>query len=174
MSEDFKWYVVHTYSGYENKVASNLKTTIENRDLHHLFKDVQVPMETVEEIGDGGKKKDNKRKIYPGYVFIKMIYTDESWYIVKSIRGCTGFVGPESKPVPLTDEEAVKMGMESRVIEVPYSVGDMVRVIAGPFEDKIVRIDEIDLVNNTVSAKIQMMMGKEVVVEFDLDQVEPL
>lgn len=172
MSEEFKWYVVHTYSGYENKVASNLKTTIENRDLHHLFQDVQVPVEMVEEISDG-KTKEVERKIYPGYVFIKMVHTDESWYVVKNIRGCTGFVGPESKPVPLSEDEAVKMGVESRVIEVPYSVGDMVRIIDGPFEDKIVRVESIDLENNEVSVIIHMM-GQDTPAELELDQVEPL
>lgn len=172
MSEEFRWYVVHTYSGYENKVAKNLVTTIENRDLHHLFKDVQVPVETVEEITDG-KKKEVERKLFPGYVFIKMVCTDESWYVVKNIRGCTGFVGPESKPVPLTDEEAFKMGVESRVIEVPYSVGDSVRIIDGPFEDRIVRVESIDFENNTVGVIIQMM-GQDTPAELDLDQVEPL
>lgn len=172
MSEEFKWYVVHTYSGYENKVASNLRTTIENRDLHHLFQDVQVPVEMVEEISDG-KTKEVERKIYPGYVFIKMVHTDESWYVVKNIRGCTGFVGPESKPVPLSEDEAVKMGVESRVIEVPYSVGDMVRIIDGPFEDKIVRVESIDLENNEVSVIIHMM-GQDTPAELELDQVEPL
>ena len=172
MSEEFKWYVVHTYSGYENKVADNLKTTIKNRDLYDLFEDVQIPVETVEEISDG-KKKVVERKLFPGYVFIKMVYTDESWHIVKNIRGCTGFVGPESKAVALTDDEAVKMGVESRVVEVSYSVGDMVRIIDGPFEDKVVRVEEIDVDNNTVSVIIQMM-GQDTPAELDLDQVEPL
>ena len=172
MSEDFKWYVVHTYSGYENKVADTLRTTIKNRELYDLFEDVQIPVETVEEVSDG-KTKVVERKLFPGYVFIKMVHTDESWYVVKNIRGCTGFVGPESKPVPLSDEEAIKMGVESRVVEVPYSVGDMVRIIDGPFEDKIVRVDEIDVDNNTVSVIIQMM-GQDTPAELDLDQVEPL
>ena len=172
MSEEFKWYVVHTYSGYENKVADNLKTTIKNRDLYDLFEDVQIPVETVGEISDG-KKKVVERKLFPGYVFIKMVYTDESWHIVKNIRGCTGFVGPESKAVALTDDEAVKMGVESRVVEVPYSVGDMVRIIDGPFEDKVVRVEEIDVDNNTVSVIIQMM-GQDTPAELDLDQVESL
>ena len=172
MSEDFKWYVVHTYSGYENKVASNLRTTIENRDLHNLFEDVQVPVEKVEEISDGTTKMV-ERKLFPGYVFIKMVYTDESWHIVKNIRGCTGFVGPESKAVALTDDEAVKMGVESRVVEVPYSVGDSVRIIDGPFEDRIVRVESIDFDNNTVSVIIHIM-GQDTPAELELDQVEPL
>lgn len=172
MSGEFRWYVVHTYSGYENKVASTLKTTIENRDLHDLFEDVQVPVEKVEEISDG-KKKIVERKLFPGYVFVKMVHTDESWYVVKSIRGCTGFVGPESKPVPISDEEAIKMGVETRSIEVPYSVGDTVRIIDGPFEDKIVKVESIDLENNTVSVIIHML-GQETPAELELDQVEPI
>lgn len=172
MSEEFRWYVVHTYSGYENKVASNLRTTIENRNLHNLFEDVQVPVEKVEEISDG-KTKEVERKLFPGYVFIKMVYTDESWYVVKNIRGCTGFVGPESKPVPLSEEEALKMGVESKVVEVPYQVGDMVRVIDGPFEDRVVRVEEIDLNNGTISV-ITQMMGQDTPVELELDEVEPL
>jgi len=172
VSGEFRWYVVHTYSGYENKVAETLRTTIKNRNLHNLFEDVQVPVEKVEEISDG-KTKEVERKLFPGYVFIKMVYTDESWYVVKNIRGCTGFVGPESKPAPLTDEEAVRMGVESRVIEVPYSVGDTVRIIDGPFEDRIVKVEDIDFDNNTVSVIIHMM-GQETPAELELDQVEPI
>lgn len=172
MSGEFRWYVVHTYSGYENKVASNLRTTIENRNLHDLFEDVQVPVEKVEEISDG-KTRTVERKLFPGYVFIKMVYTDESWYIVKNIRGCTGFVGPESKPVPLTEEETFKMGVESKVVEVPYKVGDTVRVLDGPLEDKVGRVDSIDLDNNAVSVIIHMM-GQDMPAELELDQVEPV
>lgn len=172
MSDDFKWYVVHTYSGYENKVASNLRTTIENRDLHHLFEDVQVPVEMVEEISDG-KKKVVERKRFPGYVFIKMVQTDESWYVVKSIRGCTGFVGPESKPVPLTEEEALKMGVEERVVELPYRIHDKVRVIDGPFEDRVGEVEDIDIENNVVTVIFEMM-GTKATGELELDQVEPV
>ena len=172
MSGEFKWYVVHTYSGYENKVASNLKTTIENRNLHNLFEDVQIPIEKVEEISDG-KTKTVEHKKFPGYVFIKMVHTDESWYVVKNIRGCTGFVGPESKPVPLSDEEAIKMGVESRVVEIPYKVGDKVRVLDGPLEDKVGRVDSIDIDNNAVSVIIHMM-GQDTPAELELDQVEPV
>lgn len=172
MSEDFRWYVVHTYSGYENKVASNLQTTVENRNLHHLFDDIKVPTETVEEITDG-KAKEVERKIFPGYVFIKMVYTDESWYVVKNIRGCTGFVGPESKPVPLTDEEAEKMGVETRSVEVPYSVGDPVRIIDGPLEDLVGNVETIDIENNSVRV-IVSMFGRETPADLELTQVEPL
>ena len=172
MSEDFKWYVVHTYSGYENKVASNLQTTVENRNLHHLFDDIKVPTEIVEEVIDG-KTKEVERKLFPGYVFIKMVYTDESWYVVKNIRGCTGFVGPESKPVPLTDEEAEKMGVETRSVEVPYSVGDAVRIIDGPLEELVGNVESIDIENNSVRV-IVSMFGRETPADLELAQVEPL
>jgi len=170
--EDYKWYVVHTYSGYENKVASNLQTTVENRNLHHLFDDIKVPTEIVEEITDG-KTKEVERKLFPGYVFIKMVYTDESWYVVKNIRGCTGFVGPESKPVPLTDEEAEKMGVETRTVEVSYSVGDPVRIIDGPLEDLVGNVEKIDTENNSVRV-IVSMFGRETPADLELNQVEPL
>ena len=172
MPEDFKWYVVHTYSGYENKVASNLQTTVENRNLHHLFDDIKVPTKIVEEITDG-KTKEVERKLFPGYVFIKMVYTDESWYVVKNIRGCTGFVGPESKPVPLTDQEAEKMGVETRTVEVSYSVGDPVRIIDGPLEDLVGNVDNIDIANNSVRV-IVSMFGRETPADLELNQVEPL
>ena len=113
MPEEAKWYVVHTYSGYENKVASNLEKTVENRNMHDLITEIRVPTETVTEIKDN-KKRDVERKIFPGYVLVKMILTDDSWYVVRNIRGCTGFVGPSSKPVPLTDEEVAKLGMEKK------------------------------------------------------------
>ena len=128
MSEDAKWYVIHTYSGYENKVASTLQTTVENRGLQEMIPDVKVPTEIVTEIKEDGSTKEVERKIFPGYVFVKMVYTDETWYIVRNIRGCTGFVGPSSKPVPLTESEVYKMGVESRVVEVSYEVGDQVRI----------------------------------------------
>ncbi|HCW80255.1 MAG TPA: transcription termination/antitermination protein NusG, partial [Ruminococcaceae bacterium] len=121
MSEEAKWYVVHTYSGYENKVASNLQKTVENRHFQDLIQQVIVPTETVTEIKDN-KQRDVERKLFPGYVFVKMILTDDSWYIVRNIRGCTGFVGPSSKPIPLTDEEVARLGVEKKEIEVSYGV----------------------------------------------------
>ena len=115
MSDEAKWYVVHTYSGYENKVASTLQTTVENRGLQDMILDAKVPTETVTEVREDGSVKEVERKLYPGYVFVKMVYTDETWYVVRNIRGCTGFVGPSSKPVPLTESEVYKMGVEQRV-----------------------------------------------------------
>ena len=173
MSEDAKWYVIHTYSGYENKVASTLQTTVENRGLQEMIPDVKVPTEIVTEIKEDGSTKEVERKIFPGYVFVKMVYTDETWYIVRNIRGCTGFVGPSSKPVPLTESEVYKMGVESRVVEVAYKVGDQVRIIDGPLEDFIGIVNELDTDNNYVKVTISMF-GRETPVELELNQAEKL
>ena len=173
MSEDAKWYVIHTYSGYENKVASTLQTTVENRGLQDMIPDVKVPTEIVTEIRDDGSTKEVERKIFPGYVFVKMVYTDETWYVVRNIRGCTGFVGPSSKPVPLTESEVYKMGVETRVVEVSYEVGDQVRIIDGPLEDFIGIVDELDTDKNYVKVTISMF-GRETPVELELNQAEKL
>lgn len=173
MAEEAKWYVIHTYSGYENKVASTLQTTVENRGLEDMIPDVKVPTEIVTEIREDGTSKEVERKIFPGYVFVKMVYTDETWYIVRNIRGCTGFVGPSSKPVPLTESEVYKMGVESRVVEVSYDVGDQVRIIDGPLEDFIGIVDELDTDNNYVKVTISMF-GRETPVELELNQAEKL
>ena len=173
MSENFdaKWYVVHTYSGYENKVASNLETTVENRHLQDLILEIKVPTEIVTEIKDN-KKREVERKLFPGYVLVKMILTDESWYVVRNIRGCTGFVGPSSKPVPLTDAEVEAMGVEKKEIEVDYVVGDSVRIVDGALEDSVGTVEAIDLEKNLVRVTISMF-GRETPVELELDHVEP-
>ena len=173
MSDEAKWYVVHTYSGYENKVASTLQTTVENRGLQDMIPDVKVPTEIVTEIKDDGSSKEVERKLFPGYVFVKMVYTDETWYVVRNIRGCTGFVGPSSKPVPLTESEVYKMGVESRVVEVSYDVGDQVRIIDGPLEDFVGIVDELDTDKNYVKVTISMF-GRETPVELELNQAEKL
>ena len=173
MSEEAKWYVIHTYSGYENKVASNLQTTVENRGLQDMIPDVKVPTEIVTEIKEDGSSKEVERKLFPGYVFVKMVYTDETWYVVRNIRGCTGFVGPSSKPVPLTESEVYKMGVESRVVEVSYEVGDQVRIIDGPLEDFVGIVDELDTDKNYVKVTISMF-GRETPVELELNQAEKL
>ena len=170
--QDAKWYVIHTYSGYENKVASNLETTVENRHMHDLIQEIRVPTETVTEIKDN-KTKEVERKIFPGYVLVKMVLTDESWYVVRNIRGCTGFVGPSSKPVPLTDEEVAALGVEKRQVEVEYEEGDNVRIIDGALEDSIGVVESIDVEKNTVRVVISMF-GRETPVELELDQVEPV
>lgn len=172
MAEEAKWYVVHTYSGYENKVASNLETTVENRHLEDLIQEIRVPTETVTEIKDN-KKREVERKIFPGYVLVKMVMTDESWYVVRNIRGCTGFVGPSSKPVPLTEKEVLAMGMEKRQVEVDYHEGDTVRIVDGALEDSVGTVESIDVDKNSVRVMISMF-GRETPVELELDQVEPL
>lgn len=173
MSDEAKWYVIHTYSGYENKVASTLQTTVENRGLQDMIPDVKIPTEIVTEIKDDGSSKEVERKIFPGYVFVKMVYTDETWYVVRNIRGCTGFVGASSKPIPLTESEVYKMGVESRVVEVSYEVGDQVRIIDGPLEDFIGIVDELDTDKNYVKVTISMF-GRETPVELELNQAEKL
>ncbi|MCI5655244.1 MAG: transcription termination/antitermination protein NusG [Candidatus Pseudoruminococcus sp.] len=167
-----RWYVVHTYSGYENKVASNLETTVENRNLGHLIQEIRVPTEKVTEIKDN-KSREVERKVFPGYVIVKMIMNDDSWYVVRNIRGCTGFVGPSSKPVPLTDEEVERLGVEIKNVEVNYNVGDSVRIIDGPFDDSVGIVDELNKEKNSVRVIIHMF-GRETPVELELHQVEPV
>ena len=167
-----RWYVVHTYSGYENKVASNLETTVENRNLGHLIQEIRVPTEKVTEIKDN-KSREVERKVFPGYVIVKMVMNDDSWYIVRNIRGCTGFVGPSSKPVPLTDEEVERLGVEIKNVEVDYNVGDSVRIIDGPFDDSVGIVDELNKEKNSVRVIIHMF-GRETPVELELHQVEPV
>lgn len=169
--EEAKWYVAHTFSGYENKVASNIQTVVENRNLHDLIQEVSVPTETVVEIKDDGSKKEVERKIFPGYVLVKMVMNDDTWYVVRNIRGCTGFVGPESKPVALTEEEVRKLGVEKVSVEVNYAPGDMVNVIDGPLEGFSGTVESVDTANNSVQVTISMF-GRETSVEFELDQLE--
>ncbi|MBR4868040.1 MAG: transcription termination/antitermination protein NusG [Clostridia bacterium] len=166
-----KWYVIHTYAGYENKVAGNLEKLVENRQMQDLIHEIKVPTETVVEIKDN-KKKEVERKIFPGYVMVKMIVTDDSWYVVRNVHGCTGFVGPASKPVPLTDEEVRRLGVETVSVEVSYKVGDNIKIVDGPLTGFTGIVDEIDLTNNQVKITISMF-GRETPVELELDQVEP-
>ena len=164
-----KWYVVHTYSGYENKVATDLATMVESRGMQDLIQDIKIPTETVTEIKDD-VKREVERKIFPGYVLIKMIVTDDSWYVVRNIRGCTGFVGPASKPVPLTDAEVESLGVEKHSVEVVYNVGDNVKIINGPLEGYSGVIKSIDLANNNVCV-VLTMFGRETPGELELDQI---
>ncbi len=173
MADEAKWYVVHTYSGYENKVASNLEKTVENRQLQELIQEVRVPTEKVLEVGSDGKRKEVERKTFPGYVIVKMVMTDESWYAVRNIRGCTGFVGPSSKPVPLTEEEVSRLGIEKREIEVSYKVGDSVNIVDGPLEGFIGIVEELDVEKNRLRVVVSMF-GRDTPVELELDQAEPV
>ena len=173
MSDEARWYVVHTYSGYENKVASNLEKTVENHQLQDLIHEIRVPTEKVLEVGSNGKTNEVERKIFPGYVIVKMILTDESWYAVRNIRGCTGFVGPSSKPIPLTAEEVERLGVETRNVEVSYKVGDSVQITDGPLEGFIGTVDEIDIDKNRIRVTVSMF-GRETPVDLELDQAEPV
>ena len=169
---DAKWYVVHTYSGYENKVATNIEKAVENRKLGDLIQDIQVPTETVVEVKDN-KKREGERKIYPGYVMVKMIMTDDSWYVVRNIRGVTGFVGPGSRPVPLTDQEVARLGVSSREVVVDFRVGDSVKVSGGYLEGFIGTVESLEPEKDQVSVLVSMM-GKDVTVELALAQVKAL
>ena len=172
MSETAKWYVVHTYSGYENKVATNLETIVENRKLHDLIQEIRIPTEIVTEITDN-KKHEVERKIFPGYVLVKMVMTNESWYVVRNTRGCTGFVGPESKPVPLSDSEVDALGIETKVVLVDFAIGDYVRIVDGPLEGQVGQVGNINTEKDIVGVKISMF-GRETLAELELDQVEIL
>lgn len=172
MSDAAKWYVVHTYSGYENKVAQNIEKAVESRQLHDLIQEVKIPTETVVETKDG-KTREVERKLFPSYVIVKMVMTDDSWYVVRNIRGVTGFVGPSSKPIPLTKKEVDALGVEEKRVEVDYQVGDSVTVIDGYLEGFVGIVQELDVENNQVRVLVSML-GRETPVELELNQVSLL
>ena len=165
-----RWYVVHTYSGYENKVKTDLEKTIKNRELENYFFDIVVPMEEQIEIKDG-KRKANLKKVFPGYVLIKMIVTEESWYIVRNTRGVTGFVGSGTEPIPLTNEEIRSMGFETSVVEIDYSVDDSVKILNGALSGFIGTVQEINKEKGKVKVLVSMF-GRETPVELEFAQVE--
>ena len=171
-----KWYVVHTYSGYENKVKDTLEKSIKSSNMQDYIFDVRVPVEEVSEIRKG-KRVKSTRKVFPGYVIVNMIKTNESWYVVRNTRGCTGFLGQDksggSKPIPLTEEEIIAMGVEKREIEVNYAAGDSVRVIDGPLAGFIGVVSSVEPDKNKVDVTVSMF-GRETPVELELDQVETL
>ena len=167
-----RWYVVHTYSGYENKVKEDLEKTIENRNLQDQILDVQVPMMTEFELKNG-EKRQVQRKIFPGYVLLHMCMNDDTWYVVRNTRGVTGFVGPGSKPVPLSEEEVAKLGMYPPDTAVPFEVGDMVRVIAGPWADTVSDIKSINSGKQRITINVEMF-GRETAVELSFTDVKKL
>ncbi len=173
-SDELKWYVAHTITEYENKVKDSIEKIVENRGISHLIADVRIPTQEVVEEKEDGTKKVVQRKIYPGYVFVKMIMTNETWYIVRNTRGCTGFVGPGSEPVPLSDREVERMGVETVETELNYNVGDTVRINEGSMEGFMGEVLEINKDRKTVSVMVTMFGGREMQVEFDFRQVEPL
>ena len=163
------WYVVHTYSGYENKVKANIEKTIENRKLQDQILEVIVPTQEAVEVRNGVKKTVS-RKMFPGYVIIKMIVTNESWYLVRNTQGVTGFVGHGSDPIPLTDEEVSRMGIEKVYIDLDVVIGDTVRVVSGPFESFMGVVEEINKEKQVLRVKVSMF-GRETPVELELDQI---
>lgn len=165
-----RWYVAHTYSGYENKVKADIENTIVNRNLQDQILEVCVPMQEVEREGKDSKKLV-QQKMFPAYVLIKMFMNDDTWYVVRNTRGVTGFVGPGSKPVPLTDEEVASMGLMSSVAEAPFSIGDSVIVTSGIWEDTVGIVRQIDLKNKTVTINIDMF-GRETPTELSFNDVK--
>ena len=171
MSESAKWYVVHTYSGYENTVKATIEKTVESRPLQDVILAISIPVETVTEITESGVSKTYDRKVYPGYVLVKMVYSDDTWHVIKDVRGVTGFVGSSSNdPTPLTEEEVYAMGVEKKEIIVSYGIGDTVRILDGPLSSFTGTVENIEVDNNSVTV-IVSMFGRETPVEFELDQV---
>lgn len=168
------WYVVHTYSGYENKVKDNLEKAAENNRMQNLIQEVQVPMEEVAEIKNG-KRTITQHKTFPGYVLVKMIITSESWYVVRNTRGVTGFVGPESKPVPLTEAEVEKMlSSQPQADACRLVVGEEIRILSGPLENFTGVVESIDAARGKLQVKVKMFLGREMQVEIDIDQAEKI
>ena len=172
MSDGAQWYVVHTYSGYENTVKATIEKYVENRGLQDLIHEISIPLETVTEITDNGPK-EVERKVFPGYVLVKMVMTDECWHIVRNIRGVTGFLGSGNKPIPLSESDIAALGVEQRAIVVGYEVGDSVKITDGALESFLGTVEEIDLDRSKVRVVVSMF-GRETPVELELDQVEPV
>jgi len=170
MAGNASWYVVHTYSGYENTVKSTIEKYIENRNLQNVILEISIPMETVTEITDNGPK-DVERKVFPGYVLVKMVMNDDTWHVIRNIRGVTGFLGEGNKAIPLSDEDVAALGVEKREVVIGYQEGDTVRIIDGALESFLGTVDEIDLEHGKVRVVVSMF-GRETPVELDLEQVE--
>ena len=179
MSVETRWYVVHTYSGYENSVKNNIEKLVENRKMQDQIFEVKIPVEIVH---DAEKDKDIERKLFPGYVLVKVAVfpdqdnrpkmSDETWLLIRNTRGVTGFVGPENKAIPLTEEEVIRLGVEKKVIEVSYNVGDTVNIIDDMFDGFSGVVQDIDLENNSVKVIVSALFGKDTLIELELDQVE--
>ncbi len=170
MAEEARWYVVHTYSGYENAVADTVMKAAENRSMQDLIQEVNIPLETVTEITDSVAKTVD-RKVFPGYVLVKMILTDESWHLVRNVRGVTGFVGSGNKPIPLTDEEISALGVEKHNVVVDFEVGSRVSVNDGPLEGFSGVVEEVDT-DRRIARVVVSMFGRETPVELEFDQIE--
>ena len=171
MADSAKWYVIHTYSGYENAVKTSIEKLVAGRGMEDMIFRMEIPMETVTEVTDSGVTKEVERKVFPGYVLIKMVMTDDTWHLVRNVRGVTGFVGSANKAIPLTEEEVLAMGMEKHEIVVRYNVGDHVRIVDGPLASFTGVVEEIEPEKNRVSIMVSMF-GRETPVDLELDQVE--
>ena len=172
MAESAKWYVVHTYSGYENAVADTIMRAAENRKMTDLIHEVNIPMETVTEITDS-VAKTVERKVFPGYVLVKMVLTDESWHLVRNVRGATGFVGSGNKAIPLSDSEIAALGVEKHDLVLDFEVGSRIRVNDGPLEGFFGVVEDIDL-EKQMARVVVSMFGRETPVELEFDQIEPV
>ena len=173
MADNAKWYVIHTYSGYENAVKAAIEKSVVNRNMSDMVLKMEIPMETVTEVTESGVMKEVERKVFPGYVLVKMVMRDDTWYIVRNIRGVTGFVGPGSKPVPLTEREIESLGIDKKVVEISFNVGDSLKITDGPLEGFIGTVEEIEADKSRVKLIVHMF-GKETPVELELTQVEVL
>ena len=172
MADTAKWYVVHTYSSYENTVKATIEKTVQSRQLQDQILAIAIPTETVTEITESGVSKTYDRKLYPGYVFVKMVYSDNTWHVIRNVRGVAGFVGASGNdPIPLSDDEVYAMGVEKREIVVNYNIGDTVRILDGPLSSFTGIVENIEVDKNSVSVVVSMF-GRETPVEFELDQVE--
>lgn len=173
LSKELRWYVIHTYSGYENKVKTNIEKLVENGGLEEYIQEISVPMEEAVEIKNGVRKTVQRKK-FPGYVLLKMIMNDDTWYVVRNTRGVTSFVGPGSKPVPLTEAEVLSMGLESvDITDIDINVGDSVVVTSGAFAENVGKVKEINIAKKTVTVAISLF-GRETPMELDFTQVQPL
>ena len=173
MADNAKWYVAHTYSGYENAVKTAIEKFVANRHLEDMIIDIQIPMEHVTEVTESGETKEVDRKVFPGYVLVKMVMTDDTWHLIRNIRGVTGFVGSANNPIPLTEEEVLALGMEKHEIVVRYQVGDQVKITDGPLASFLGTVEEIDAERNRVSVVVSMF-GRETPVELGFGQVTKL
>ena len=171
MADNAKWYVAHTYSGYENAVKAAIEKSVVNRGMEDMVLKTEIPMETVTEVTETGVMKEVQRKVFPGYVLIKMVMTDDTWHLVRNIRGVTGFVGSATNAIPLTEDEVLALGMERREIVVAYNVGDQVKITDGPLASFMGTVEEIDAEKNRVRVVVSMF-GRETPVDLELDQVE--
>ena len=172
MADNANWYVVHTYSGYEFTVKATIEKYVENRGMQSLIHEISIPLETVTEITDNGPK-EVERKVFPGYVLVKMVMNDETWHVVRNIRGVTGFLGEGNKAIPLSEADVAALGVEKREVVVSYQEGDTVRITDGALESFLGTVEEIDLDRSKVRVVVSMF-GRETPVELELDQVEPV